>query len=156
MVSRSESPCFLHIAPRCITHSLCSSDHEGFLLWPLGSKANDAGACTGLQWDPVCRPGLYRFCMERGTAGDVFPWTYDSTKEKAWWCFEVWRLLQHLCQLSQTTYWILFNWMQTHSGIQSASHVRSLEGLLFHLFASLAFLFSLLLFYYWFAFYREQ
>lgn len=42
----------------------------------------------------------------------------------------------------------LFNWMQTHSGIQSASHVRSLEGLLFHLFASLAFLFSLLLFYY--------
>ena len=42
----------------------------------------------------------------------------------------------------------LFNWMQAHSGIQSASTVRSLDGLFFHLFASLAFAFSLFLFNY--------
>ena len=42
----------------------------------------------------------------------------------------------------------LFHWINTKSGIQDASHVRSLEGLLFHVFASLAFACLLLRFYY--------
>ena len=42
----------------------------------------------------------------------------------------------------------LFNWMQAHSGIQSASAIRSLDGILFHIFSALAFSASLLLFNY--------
>lgn len=41
-----------------------------------------------------------------------------------------------------------FNWLQTHSGIQSASAVRSLNGLFFHIFSALAFSAFLLSFYY--------
>lgn len=41
-----------------------------------------------------------------------------------------------------------FNWLQIHSGIQSASLVRSLSGLFFLVFSSLAFCLLLLRFYY--------
>ena len=41
-----------------------------------------------------------------------------------------------------------FHWINTKSGIQDASRVRSLDGLLFHVFASLAFACFLLRFYY--------
>jgi len=42
----------------------------------------------------------------------------------------------------------LFSWLQRKSAIQSASSVRSLSGLLFLIFSSLAFSLSCLLFYY--------
>lgn len=41
-----------------------------------------------------------------------------------------------------------FHWVNIKSGIQDASRVRSLDGLLFHVFASLAFACFLLRFYY--------
>lgn len=33
----------------------------------------------------------------------------------------------------------LFNWINVKTGIQNASHVRSMQGLLFHVFSALAF-----------------
>lgn len=41
-----------------------------------------------------------------------------------------------------------FHWIDVKSGIQNASHIRSLAGLLFHVFASLAFIALSLAFYY--------
>ena len=43
---------------------------------------------------------------------------------------------------------VFFNWLQAKTHIQSASHVRSCAGLLFHIFSSLAFAALLLRFYY--------
>ena len=43
---------------------------------------------------------------------------------------------------------VFFNWLQAKTHIQSASHVRSCAGLLFHIFSSLAFAALLLRFNY--------
>ena len=43
---------------------------------------------------------------------------------------------------------IYFNWLNVRTAIQNASHVRSLTGLLFHIFASVAFAAYCQLFYY--------
>ena len=43
---------------------------------------------------------------------------------------------------------VFFNWLQAKTHIQSASHIRSCAGLLFHIFSSLALAALLLRFYY--------
>lgn len=49
-----------------------------------------------------------------------------------------------------------FHWIDAKSGIQNTSCIRFLQGLLFYVFASLAFIAISLFFYYWFAFHNGQ
>ncbi len=148
VVPRRQAARFCAAAAAQASHPLRRTDQQSQSLRPVGCKADRSGLRTGHRRPALCRSCLYRRRMEIPSANRAERRAHHAAKAEKSTMF---LFLKMPCPPASVPCGSRLRSFQLAAGQnahQSASHVRSCAGLLFHIFSSLAFAALLLRFNY--------